>query len=71
MNSYPIILERAGGGGWSATAPSLPGLLLAADSREELLAQAPLAIADYLEALRDEDLPVPEPSEVELVRVSV
>jgi predicted RNase H-like HicB family nuclease/predicted RNA binding protein YcfA (HicA-like mRNA interferase family) len=71
MNAYPIILERASDGGWSAFAPDLPGLVLAADTREQLLAGAPAAIADHLEALRDEHLPVPEPGEVELIQVAV
>jgi predicted RNase H-like HicB family nuclease/predicted RNA binding protein YcfA (HicA-like mRNA interferase family) len=71
MNAYPIILERAEDGGWSAIAPDLPGLVLAADTREELLAEAPSAIADYLDALRDEHLPVPKPGEVDFVQVAV
>jgi predicted RNase H-like HicB family nuclease len=71
MSSYPIILERADDGSWSAMAPNLPGLVLAADSRDELLAGAPAAIADYIETLRDEQLPIPEPGEVELIRVAV
>ena len=70
MNAYPIILERADDGGYSAVAPDLPGLLLAADTREQLLAQAPGAIADYLDALREQNLPVPSPGEVEIVQVS-
>lgn len=70
MNAYPIIIERADDSGWSAVAPDLPGLLLAADTREELLALAPGAIADYIDALRDQDLPVPSPGEVELVKVA-
>jgi predicted RNase H-like HicB family nuclease len=71
MNAYPILLERADDGGWSAVAPDLPGLLLAADTREELLALAPGAIADHIDALRDQDLPVPAPGQVELIQVAV
>ncbi|MEO6991649.1 MAG: type II toxin-antitoxin system HicB family antitoxin [Candidatus Baltobacteraceae bacterium] len=71
MSTYPIILDRADDGGWSAIAPDLPGLLLAADTREELLARAPAAIADHIEALRDERLPVPDPGEVAFVQVAV
>lgn len=71
MNAYPIILERGEDGGWSAIAPDLPGLLLAADTKEDLLAEAPRAIADFLEALKEQNLPVPPPGEVELVRVTV
>ena len=70
MNAYPIIIEHAADGGWSAIAPDLPGLLLAADTREKLLAQAPGAIADHIEALREQNLPVPSPGEVEFVQVS-
>jgi len=71
MSAYPILLERADDGGWSAIAPDLPGLLLAADTREELLASAPGAIADYIEAMRDQNLPVPTPGQVELIQVAV
>ena len=71
MNAYPIILERSDDGGWSAIAPDLPGLLLAADTREELLARAPAAIADHIDALRDERLPVPNPGEIAFVEVAV
>lgn len=62
MNAYPIIL---------AMAPNLPGLVLVGDTREELLEKAPAATADHLDALRDEQLPVPSPTEIELVKVAV
>ncbi len=71
MIAYSIILERAEDGGWSALAPDLPGLLLAADTREELVASAAAAIADHIDALRGQKLPVPLPGEVELVQVIV
>ncbi len=71
MNAYSIIIEQADDGGWGATAPDLPGLLLAADTREELLADAPGAIADYIDALREQNLPVPTPAKIELVEVLV
>ncbi len=66
-----IVLEEAQDGGWSALAPDLPGLLIAGDTREELLASAPDALATYLEAMRDLGHPVPRPgSRVAQVRVS-
>jgi predicted RNase H-like HicB family nuclease len=71
MNAYPIILERAGDGGWSAIVPDLPGLLLSAETREDLLAIAPAAIADHIDALRDEHLPVPPPGEVEVIQIAI
>ncbi len=57
---YTIVLERGDDGGWGAMAPDLPGLLLLGDSREEVIAQAPDAIADYLDSLRESGLPLPE-----------
>ena len=71
MTAYPIILEQAGDGGWSASVPNLPGLLLAGDTREDLLATAPGAIADHLDALRELRLPIPRPGEIELIRIAV
>jgi predicted RNase H-like HicB family nuclease len=70
MKSSPIILERGEDGGWSAIAPDLPGLLLAAETREELLAQAPGAIADFLDALREQNLPMSTPSFTRLAKMA-
>lgn len=57
--TYTIVFERSEDGGWSGYAPDLPGLLLAADTREELLSQARGAVEDYLEALAERGLPQP------------
>jgi predicted RNase H-like HicB family nuclease len=57
---YTIVLERGDDGGWGAMAPDLPGLLLLGDSRDEVIAQAPDAIADYLDAMREAGFPLPE-----------
>ena len=59
---YTIVLER-GDEGWGAVAPDLPGLLLFGATREEVVAQASDAIADYLDALRDAGQPLPPPGE--------
>lgn len=59
--TYTVLLERGDDGGWAGMAPDLPGLLLLGDSREEVVAQAPGAIADYLDAMRDSGYPIPEP----------
>ncbi len=68
---YTIVLEQAEDGGWSALAPDLPGLLIAGDTREELLASARDAIETYLEAMRDLGHAIPRPgSHVAQVRVS-
>ena len=59
--TYMIVPEQSHDGSWWALAPDLPGLLMYGDTREELLASAPDAIADYLDAMRDDGYPVPVP----------
>ena len=67
---YPVIFEHAGNG-WSAYVPDLPGCVAAGDSREEVARLIKEAIEFHIEGLRDEGLPVPEPSsEAESVRVA-
>jgi predicted RNase H-like HicB family nuclease len=64
--TYSIIPERSHDGSWWAIAPDLPGLLMYGETRDELLASAPDAIADYLEAMREDDQPVPAPGTYEI-----
>jgi predicted RNase H-like HicB family nuclease len=59
--TYTIVIERGDDGGWGGMAPDLPGLLLLADSRDGVIAQAPGAIADYIDSMRESGHPVPEP----------
>jgi len=60
---YTLILER-GEESWGGMCPDLPGLLVLGDTREDVVAQAPDAIADYLDALRDLGKPMPHPGEL-------
>lgn len=57
--TYTIIMEAAPGGGWNALVPDLPGLLLAGETKDALLANAPGAVLDYVEAMRESGNPVP------------
>ncbi|HWT07416.1 MAG TPA: type II toxin-antitoxin system HicB family antitoxin [Xanthomonadales bacterium] len=59
--AYTIIVEDGPDGGWGGLVPDLPGLLLLGDSREEIIAPAPDAIFNDLDAMRDSGHPVPEP----------
>ena len=59
--TYLIVPEQSHDGSWLTLAPDLPGLLMYGDTREELIASAPDAIADDVDALRDYGDPVPEP----------
>jgi predicted RNase H-like HicB family nuclease len=68
--TYTIIMEQAADGTWSALVPDLPGLLLAGDTRGDLLARAPGAILDYLDVVLDDGQPVP-PATTEAAQVTV
>ena len=58
--TYTIVLEE-GDESWGAIVPDLPGLLIVADTRDEVIAKAPSAILDYLDTLRDLGKPIPQP----------
>jgi predicted RNase H-like HicB family nuclease len=61
--TFTIVMERADDGGWSGLVPDLPGLLLMGDTRDDLIAGAPAAIHDHIEASRELGLPIPTPGE--------
>lgn len=45
---FTFVVERSDDGGWSATCPDLPGLLLAGDTKAEMLEDAREVVADYI-----------------------
>jgi predicted RNase H-like HicB family nuclease len=53
MREYLVIFERGKDGGWGAYAPDLPGLGVAAETREEVATLIRDGIKIYL--------PIPEP----------
>ena len=61
MRRYAVVVERAGSN-YSAYAPDLPGCVASGDSVEETLANMREAIALHLRGLREDGLPVPDPS---------
>lgn len=70
MKEYLVVYEHEGDS-WSAYVPDLPGCVAAGDSREEVAHLIKGAIEFHIEAMRQEGLPVPEPSsEAESVRVA-
>ena len=62
MRDYLVIYERGKDGGWGAYAPDLPGLGVAAESREEVATLIREGIKLYLEELAEDGLPIPEPT---------
>ena len=62
MREYVVIFEQGKDGGWGAYAPDLPGLGVAAETREEVATLIREGIQIYLEELREDGLPIPEPT---------
>ena len=62
MREYLVIYELGKDGGWGAYAPDLPGLGVAAETREEVSTLIREGIEIYLEELLENGAPVPEPA---------
>ena len=60
--TYTVIFERGKDGGWGAYAPDLPGLGVAAETREEVETLIRDGIVIHIASLIEEGFPVPEPS---------
>ena len=61
MKQYLVIYEH-NGDSWSAYVPDLPGCVAAGDSREEVSTLIREAIEFHIEGMREEGLPIPEPT---------
>jgi predicted RNase H-like HicB family nuclease len=62
MREYLVIFEQGKDGGWGAYAPNLPGLGVAAETREEVSTLIRDGIKIYIEELKEDGLPIPEPA---------
>jgi len=62
MFEYTVIFEQGKDGGWGAYAPDLPGLGVAAETREEVATLIRDGIKIYIEELREDGLPIPAPT---------
>ena len=58
---YAIVIEK-GPSSYGAYVPDLPGCVAAAETRDEALQLIREAIEFHIEEMREEGLPVPEPS---------
>ena len=61
MKQYLVIYEHTDDN-WSAYVPDLPGCVAAGDSREEVAKLIREAIEFHIEGMREEGLPIPEPT---------
>ncbi len=57
---YVLVIHPAEEGGYWAEVPALEGCFVQGETVEELLTDAPAAIASHLEALREEGQSVPQ-----------
>jgi predicted RNase H-like HicB family nuclease len=58
---YAIVIEKAGNN-YSAYVPDLPGCVVTGANIQEVNQQIKEAIAFHLDGLREEGLPIPEPT---------
>lgn len=67
--NYVVVYEKSKTG-WAAYVPDLPGVVTTGGTREEVRALIQEAIEFHLDGLRQDRLPVPQPSaEAEVVSV--
>lgn len=62
MKRYAVVVERADDGGYGAYSPDVPGCVVVGDSPEEALREYAAALQFHFEGLREDGLPIPEPS---------
>jgi predicted RNase H-like HicB family nuclease len=63
MRRFLIVLEKAGAN-FSAYSPDLPGCVATGATREETKLRMQTAIDMHVQGLREDQLPIPEPSAI-------
>jgi predicted RNase H-like HicB family nuclease len=67
---YVVVYEKSQTG-WAAYVPDLPGVVTTGSTREEVRSLIHEAIEFHLDGMREDNLPIPEPSaEAEVISVS-
>jgi predicted RNase H-like HicB family nuclease len=67
--NYVVIYEKSQTG-WAAYVPDLPGVVTTGTTREEVRTLIQEAIEFHLDGLREDKLPIPEPSvEAEVISI--
>ncbi len=66
---YAIVIEK-GDNNYSAYLPDLPGCVTTGQTVEEIKHNMQEAIELHLEGLKEDGLPIPEPSEVDFIDVA-
>jgi len=67
---YVVVYEKSGTG-WAAYVPDLPGVVTTGRTRTEVRSLIQEAIEFHLDGLKEDHLPIPEPSaEAEVISIS-
>jgi predicted RNase H-like HicB family nuclease len=66
---FLLVIHPAEEGGYWAEIPAIDGCFVQGETIEDLLADAPSAIASHLDALREDGQPLPKPHGVVLATV--
>ena len=69
MRGYVVVFEGDDESGYSAYSPDLPGVVAAADTRDETEQVMLEAISEHLALLRATGQPVPEPADAAAVTI--
>jgi predicted RNase H-like HicB family nuclease len=68
--NYVVVYEKSATG-WAAYVPDLPGVITTGRNKAEVRALIKEAIAFHLEGMREDRLPIPEPSaEAEVISIA-
>lgn len=62
MRSYVILVDSTPDGGYGAWAPDLPGCVALGDTFDDCVVQMHEAVEFHLDGMREDGLPVPEPT---------
>ena len=66
---YVVVYEKSQTG-WAAYVPDLPGVVTTGSTREEVRSLIQEAIEFHLDGMREDNLPIPEPSaEAEVISI--
>jgi predicted RNase H-like HicB family nuclease len=68
---YVVVIRRAEEGGYWADVPALEGCFIQGDSLDEVLADAPAAIASHIAAVRQNGRAVPTDTGIVLATVAL
>ncbi len=69
--NYVVVAYEKSGTGWAAYVPDLPGVVTTGRTRAEVRSLIQEAIEFHLDGLKEDRLPIPEPSaEAEVISIS-